>query len=138
MSRQKYILDASIIVTAFLQKEEKVDLFFKKIVQQLKDKKIEVYSTSFLYYEVANALRFAIKDEKKSLKFFNRIAYMPIKEFQLDPMQLEEVIRLSYELQTTIYDTSYHYLAQLLNGIFVTCDKAYYQKAKHLGHIMII
>lgn len=135
---KKYVLDASIIVTAFLKKEGKVSLFFENILRQLKDKKIEVCSVSLLHYEIANALRFAFKDKIKSLEFFHQITRLPIKEFKLDPMQLEEIIRLSYELQTTVYDTSYHYLAQLMSGTFVTCDKAYYQKAKHFKHILLV
>lgn len=135
---KKQVFDASLIMTALINEEKKASHFLEESLCALRDKKIEMYSTPFMQYEVVNALRFSFTDEHKSIEFFNKFSEIPMKIFSLNTLQLKKIITLSYQLKTTVYDTSYHYLAQLLNGVFVTCNKAYYQKAKHLGHMMMI
>ncbi|HLD27042.1 MAG TPA: type II toxin-antitoxin system VapC family toxin [Patescibacteria group bacterium] len=135
---KKQVLDASIIMTALINEEKKVSHFLEELLHSLQEKKIEIYSTPFMQYEVANGLRFSFTDEQKSIEIFNKLSEIPIKIFFLNALQLKETIILSYQLKTTVYDTAYHYIAQLIDGLFITCDRAYYQKAKHLKHIMLI
>jgi len=42
---------------------------------------------------------------------------------------------MAYFLKASFYDTSYHFLAKLLKGDFITCDTEYFKKAKKLGNI---
>ncbi len=135
---KKHVLDASFIMTALINKEKKVSHFLENLLYALRDKKIEIYSTPFMQYEIANGLRYSFIDEHKSMEIFNKFSKIPIKIFSLNALQLREIIILSYQLKTTVYDTTYHYIAQLIDCVFITCDKAYYQKAKHLGHIQMI
>lgn len=38
----------------------------------------------------------------------------------------------------SIYDSIYHAMAIVNNGLFVTADKRHYQKAQHFGHIALL
>jgi predicted nucleic acid-binding protein len=135
---KKYVIDASLIVSSLLKTHPKAAVELEKLLLKLKTKEIELYSTSFIDYEVANGLRFTLGDLKKSLGFLERFSKIPIKLFSFSQNHLQEILKLSYQLNTTIYDTSYHFLAKLLGGTFVTCDKQYFNKAKKLGDIIIV
>jgi predicted nucleic acid-binding protein len=88
-----------------------------------------------LTIEVANGLRFGISDPTGAQPILAKFFEIPIHYFFLTPEQTSEIVSLSYGLSTTVYDTSYHFLARLLGATFITCDRAYYQKAKALGNI---
>ncbi|MBI4067338.1 type II toxin-antitoxin system VapC family toxin [Candidatus Gottesmanbacteria bacterium] len=129
------IIDSSVILTSLLNLKPTSEKKFKNILQQQKKGSTEVYSTSFLSLEIANGLRFTIKDSTLAKEVFDKFSALPIQYFSLNASQIKEILEISYELQTTVYDTSYHFLAQLLDGTFYTCDEKYYQKAKALGKI---
>lgn len=133
-----YIIDASVILTALIGKKDTAITALKQFVATTEEKRSEIYSTSFMLLEVANGARYNFRDTASAFLVYENLLTLPITYFSFNNDQIKSILDLSYQLNTTVYDTSYHYLAQLLSGIFVTCDNAYYQKAKHLGHIMMI
>jgi len=135
---KKYVFDASVLLRAILDKEEKAARKVKEIFSEVGSKKAEAYSSSFLVLEFANGVRFSLNDSSYALLVWERFAELPINFFSFNQNHLQEILKLSYQLNTTVYDTSYHFLAKLLGGTFVTCDKQYYQKAKKLGDIVFI
>ena len=97
--------------------------------------KVELLSQKLLTLEVANGFRFGTSEVSEALKYFNVFLKLPIKYFSPTETQQRKVIEVSYDLGTTVYDTSYHILAKAHNAIFLTCDEDYYKKAKDLGDI---
>jgi len=132
------IIDASFILQTLLSPESNVAIVSKKIFKDQKSKRIKIYSTSFMPLEIANGLRFSFKEQKLAEEIFSKFALLKIEYFALNSQQIQTMLSMSYNLKTTVYDTSYHFLAKLLGGVFYTCDKEYFQKAKKEGNIILV
>ena len=133
-----FVLDASFILSAILEYRLDASKKIKDIYKQADHGKTEIYSIPLLPLEVANGLRFQLRDEKKALLFLEKFSGLSIRYLSSTPNQVSEILTLSYKLQTTVYDTSYHFLAIVLDGIFLTCDREYFHKAKKLGFIELV
>jgi len=129
---KKYIVDASVIVTSFSDQSGNVNRKFRSL---LNEKGGQLISTVFLDFEVANAIRFLDKDTLKIKKYLDAFFGLPIKKVGLSAGQIQEIVNMSVINSTTVYDTSYHFLAISMDGVFVTCDRDYFQKSKYLGYI---
>jgi len=135
---KKYILDASVFLKAILNKDEKEYKLIKEIFSEVIKKKAIVYAPNFILLEFANGLRFSLNDESLSILPLEKFSQLPIEFFSFKANHIKEILKLAYRLQTTVYDTAYHFLAKLLDGIFLTADKEYFKKAKSLGDIVLI
>jgi len=133
-----YILDASVVVRYLLSSSEEVAKRLPLLLRGVKDSKFKLYSSFLLSLEVCNSLRFSLADKQKLETVLSKLFKLPIKYLKLTNAQLAEAASLSYDLGTTVYDTSYHVLAKAHNAIFLTCDGDYYKKAKDLGDIELI
>lgn len=133
-----YILDASVVVRYLLSSSEEVAKRLPLLLRGVKDSKFKLYSSFLLSLEVCNSLRFSLVDKQKLETVLSKLFKLPIKYLKLTNAQLSEAASLSYDLGTTVYDTSYHILAKAHNAIFLTCDEDYYKKAKNLGDIEFI
>lgn len=130
-----YVIDASVVAKALLSEERTVESFFQKILGKALRKEILILSSKFLLIEVANALRFGVKDRDTSTQVLKDFFALPIKTVVPSKSALALALALSYEIRTTVYDTLYHVLAQSYGATFLTCDDGYYRKAKKLGDI---
>lgn len=134
----KYVVDASVIITALSQKNHTATKLLSKLLRLSKKDQASLHAPSFLDLEVANGIRFSNTDTKLAQEQLTRYFDLPITH----PKLSEDVTRLSlhhsYQNQTTIYDTAYHILAISLDATFITCDRKYFQKAKHLKHIKLL
>lgn len=135
---KKVIIDASFVLRALLTPKSNIAEIFRNIFKEQKKRKIKVYSTSFLPYEVANGLRFSLKDQKLAEEIFSKFNQLEIEYFSLNSRQIQKTLSLSYNFGATVYDTSYHILAKLLEGEFYTCDKEYFLKAEKEGNIFLV
>jgi len=135
---KNYIIDASVIVSMLLHKDENILEVIEKIFIETEKGKARIWAPELLHYEVSNALRFSVKEKALTQEFFDTYLQFPIKYFSLNDIHLREAINYSYIQNTTVYDTSYHFLALLLNGTLYTRDKKYYKNAKGLGLIKLI
>lgn len=133
-----YIFDASFTLAELLKPEGSSSDDFQKIARLVNANQAQIYAPILLWTEVANALRFSITDPDKATKIYRDFANLPITPCQLTVEQFLAIIKMAYQTKTTLYDSSYHYLAIELDGTFLTCDKDYYRKAKSLGHIEVI
>lgn len=132
------VIDASFVLTALLGETHGPADQFKQLLSDAEKQKTSVYGTQLLVTEVANGLRFSLKDPKTSSAVFAAFSRLPITVFELSSAHMGTVLALSYELGTTVYDTSYHVAALLLAGTLHTCDREYYKKAVGKGHIRLI
>jgi len=105
------------------------------MLKKAQSKELILLSLKLLAIEVGNGLRFSVKDRAEALRTFKDFMSIPIKSLVLTKSQVMEAVYISYELGTTVYDTSYHVLAKAQNATFLTCDEDYYKKAKNLGDI---
>lgn len=126
---KQYVIDASIVVGVILAQSP---YSLKKL------KEYRVHSVSLLPAEVANAIRFQLKDKLDGKTALGKFLKLPIELHTLDLRQMPNILEMSYSLHTTVYDTCYHYLAMELGIIFLTADRQYYQKAKKLGSIELV
>jgi len=133
-----YILDASVVLTFLSEGKPSTVRNFQKILKETKDGKAKLCSTHLLPLEVANGLRFSLTDEELADETFEKLFNLPIDLITFSSPQLAKILKLSYRLKTSVYDTSYHFLAKLLPGTFLTSDATYFQKAKELGHIELL
>lgn len=132
------VIDTSFALRALLSPESNIAEVFRNIFKEQKIKKVKIYSTSFMPLETANGLRFSLKDQKLAEEIFSKFNQLEIEYFSLNSQQIQTTLSLSYSLGTTVYDTSYHLLAKLLEGDFYTCDKEYFQKAGKEGNIVLV
>ncbi|PIQ69970.1 hypothetical protein COS55_02950 [Candidatus Shapirobacteria bacterium CG03_land_8_20_14_0_80_40_19] len=135
---KNYIVDASFVVKALLSEKSSVVEQFEKILKEQENKKAKVCSYSLLPIEVANALRFSLKDKEAVEEAFEKFSLLDIECLTLNISQIKSALQWSHELGTTVYDTAYHSLAKLLDGDFYTCDREYFQKAGKEGNIVLI
>jgi predicted nucleic acid-binding protein len=134
----QYVIDASVILGYLLQKNKEVAEKATALLKGLKAQATEIYAPSLLFTEVANGLRFSLRDEGIAMQQFEKFSRLPIRCVSFSASQMKEIIRLSFQLDATVYDVSYHFLAILHGGIFLTCDADYFRKAKRLGKIELV
>ena len=133
-----YAIDASVVVKFLLKGERVVVKRLASLLRKSRGNKLRLISSTLLPLEVGNALRYSLRDKEKLniviFKFFG----LPIEFINLSNSQIQEAIGLSFDLGTTVYDTSYHILAKANGAIFLTCDREYFKKAKKLGDIELV
>lgn len=133
-----YVLDASVILSFLLGKNRKIEIQFTKILKGTKAGKIKLYSGHLLPLEVGNGLRYTVKDELVADEIMQKFLRLPINLHDFSSAQYSKILQLCYQLSTSYYDTSYHFLAKLVNATFLTCDVEYYKKATNLGKIKLL
>jgi len=103
---------------------------------------IELSAPNVVVQEVANALwratgvkRISEADAKEALKALND---MRIELHELDWSQAAEAVSIACDLDLTIYDASYVFLADELRAPLVTADKVLYETARKKFKILHI
>lgn len=133
-----YVIDASVILRTLSDKGGPADKFFRKLLTHQKKKRVHLYSIPYLLLEIANGLRFTLKESKFAEESLKECINLPIKYFPLTNSHIDKALQLSYQYKTTVYDSLYHVVAAFLDGIFLTCDAEYVSKAKGYGNIKLL
>lgn len=133
-----YVLDASVVVSLLLGKSNRAATETKRILKEAEKNQTKTYSLPLLIFEVGNSLRYALNDTLIADEPFQQFLDLPISYFELEEGHHLQILKQSYSLKTSFYDTSYHFLAQLLNGTFLTADQGYFKKARNLGSIELV
>lgn len=133
-----YVLDASVVLTFLLGKNSSIKKEFIRVFNQVKKGRVKLYSSYLLPLEVGNGLRYSLGDEELAAGVLEKFLKLPIEFFVFSETHYTKILNLSYQLDTSFYDTSYHFLAKLLKGIFLTADKDYFEKAKRLGNMKVL
>lgn len=126
------IIDASVLLTALFGSNVRVS---KQLNQLLSDDTHDIYILPYTIIEFANGVRFSTRDMTTATKMIKRFTALALPVIELASADIHAIIDLSYRLDTTVYDTAYHYMAIMHDGTFITCDKGYFKKASTLGHI---
>ena len=133
-----YVLDASVILSYLLTEKDTVVKEFEKLLKEVKKGKARFVSSKLLPLEVGNGARYTLSNSALAGEVLESFLKLPLEYLDFTKGQLKRAIQLSYAIQASIYDASYHILAIDLEGIFLTCDKKYFQKAKKFGFIRLL
>ena len=133
--KKKCVVDASVILKFLLHENAEVANKFEGLLTKAQEEKIEILSHPLMILEVANGLRFTLKDQAQARETLKIVLRLPFKILPLTEIQQEKTLEMSFGLGTTVYDTSYHILAKSHGAVFITCDREYFKKAKQLKDI---
>jgi predicted nucleic acid-binding protein len=86
------------------------------------------------FYEVGNVLVMNYSDS--AAERLAALAAFHVPEARPTAAWRERIIKLAAERGVTFYDASYHALAEILDGIFVTADDKYLRKAGPDSHLL--
>jgi len=134
---KSYVLDASIILNYLFTETRDVKTLITTILKQADNNQVQLLTTSYFPIEVANGLRFKLKDPVMTKKILSKLIALPITYYSLTSSQLLQATKSSYTTGSTVYDTAYHILAIAHNAIFITCDQKYYKQSSKLGNIKL-
>lgn len=126
------ISDASVLLTALFGTNDRIATRLDRL---LHDKTSEVRMLPFTAVEFANGVRFSTRERDIAKQAIDKFTALDIPVVTIASAEISIITDLSYRLNTTVYDTSYHYVALMHEGVFITCDQSYYKKASQLGHI---
>ncbi len=122
-------LDASVIVKWFTREEKREEAL--RYREMFINDEIEIVVPDLILYEIGNALRYnpSFNDEDVRLAVRSLIdlginIIIPTTEI------LDMAINLAFKYDTTLYDSVYLALAEILNDTLVTADKNLYDKTK--------
>ena len=133
-----FVFDASVVLGFLLQGKKEAAKEIALLLEQAAQRKLEILSTSLLVFEVGNGLKYSSRDEVATRGLLEAFVDCQIKYIEFSKPQMVEILRLSQELNTTFYDTSYHYLALFNKTTLLTADEKYFNKAKKLGNIKLL
>ena len=126
------VSDASVLLTALFGTNDRVAT---RLDHLLHDTATEICMLPYTAIEFANGVRFSTRNRDIAKQALTRFTQLKFHVTHLTPADIMTAVELSYRLDTTVYDTSYHHVAIMQDGVFITCDRNYYKKASHLGHI---
>lgn len=135
-----YIVDASVILQSILQENCQTHEWLAETLlrQEVEKTNQFLFSSTFLPLGVANGLRFSLKETSQLSKAIRRFNRLPIELIEVNQGLVKESLFKAKQLNTTVYDTSYHLLALKRDAVFVTADKQYFAKARGLGSIELL
>lgn len=129
-----FVLDASVVLYHYLHETNTVTKRLVNIFELVEKGKAEIVSLSLIYQEVANGVLYSQQELEVQEGVLQSFLSLPLAIEQLEVSDFMQVFELARRQKTTAYDTSYHYLAYKLGGVFLTCDRKYY-KTQTLGQI---
>jgi len=131
-----FVPDASVILKWVLRDEEDHDYTFALLKGWI-NQEHEFILPSLWLYEVGNVL--GMKRPKDAERILDILLEYEFMEYHIT----KEITTIAFSLMrefkgVTFYDTIYHVIALRESGVMVTADKAYFEKAKGKGGILLI
>ncbi|MEW6615627.1 MAG: type II toxin-antitoxin system VapC family toxin [Thermodesulfobacteriota bacterium] len=131
-----FVPDASVILKWVLGETENQDKAIELLEGWL-NQEYEFILPPLWLYEVGNVL--GLKREKDAEKILGLLLEYEFRECKITGELVNSTFGLMREFKgVTFYDAIYHAVALLENGVMVTADKAYFEKAKDKGNIILI
>lgn len=136
MKKKQIVVDSSVAVKWFNTKDEDYLDQADKILNYLKEEKIEIFMPEISKYEITNALLY----KKLSLSLINTslstLYNMSIKFVPLDSVLATETVEIAYNNKITFYDACFLSLAKKIKGQLVT-DNIKHQR-KNIENIKVV
>ena len=132
-------MDACVVVKWVLHEEP-----YEKEAVRLKDDlsfgTVELAAPSLIVEEVGNSLWKAVKigslTEKAADEALKALGHTGIDLYELDWTQISQTLRIACQLDLTVYDASYLFLAKKIDAQVVTADDKLCRKSK--GHFEVL
>jgi len=119
---EKYVIDASALLTFFLP-DEKPTTQIDKIIEKFSSGKCELFAPELLKTEVGNALRSCVlrkrMPKKRALDLFEKFLLL---EVNYEDVNLKKALSLSIKYNISLYDGIYAYLAKSRRVPLLTRD----------------
>ena len=125
MEKQKKVLDASVIIKAFI-KEDNSEIAAKLIKSHVEDE-IKIIIPELAFLEVINSFRFKNKDESALKKIEKDLIEFQFEIVDLNEDLLNKTIEISIANNLTIYDSVYIAIAQFHGCPLITADSALFK-----------
>ncbi len=134
---KKIILDASVSIKWFFQKEEILIEEAQMLLSDYLNKRIILMAPNIWVAEICNILPRKIKNISLWGEIFSELKLYRIIDVDISLSLASIAFELMNEFsKISFYDASYHALALKEGGVFVTADKKYYDMTKKKGAIM--
>jgi predicted nucleic acid-binding protein len=93
--------------------------------------KSEIAVPSLFFYEIANVLSTKVKlSEIEALEAFELISAFEFNIYEINNSEYLDAITFSMKHKVSVYDASYHVLADRLGCSFLTADRKFWEKVK--------
>lgn len=114
---KNYVFDASAVLEVIdTQAKQSVIKEITDIFSLADRGKTFLYVPSIFFYEVSNALRYTWNHDQETLQEKQRVIFnLPFKLFAFKTLHFIQITELALRQGCSVYDTSYHYLANLLH-----------------------
>lgn len=127
------VLDSSVALKWIFADEEGAD-HAERIRNEHVSGRNEIAVPSLFCYEIANVLATKVKlSAEEALEAFELISAFEFNVYELDETEYSESMALSMKHKVSVYDASYHVLANRLGSRFLTADRKFWEKVKRLG-----
>lgn len=132
------IPDASVLLKWVLEKEGEADQEQAVALQEaFLAETIEIRLPTLWRYEVGNVLGLKTPGMASDL-----MSALLAFEFEEVPLRAEFALAVMDHMQqikgVTFYDSAYHVLALRTKGVYLTADRAYFNRAKRKGHVELL
>ena len=96
--------------------------------------KCEIAVPTLFFYEIANVLATKVKlSHAEAQEAFELINAFEFNVLELDSLEYLEAMALADKHKVSVYDASYHVLADRLGCRFLTADRKFWEKVKMTG-----
>ena len=135
--KPKFIMDSSVAIK-WLTEEEPFYQQAHSVLEDYRMGRIEIYIPDIFWWEIGNY--FGREADLKTAT----IVLMNLKKYRFPTYMLTDGLSISaFKIMNAVkgasfYDASYHSLAIQTEATFITSDKKYAEKAKHLGSICFL
>lgn len=129
-----YLLDASIVAAAIFDPTSSPLALISNLIQN----NHKLFSANLLVPEIINLIHSAYKNPTQAEKLLNSFFQLPLSLFSANSVQYKQILLQSYKQNTSLYPTTYHFLAKVNGLILLTSDKKYFHKAQSFGNIELL
>lgn len=129
MSKERIVVDSSVIVKWLSEQDEKHLKQADTLLADVQDEKVELYSPELAKYEVGNVMLKKGASLVQTKTGTATIYKLPIQFIREDQELCERTTELAYDHGITYYDASFIALAETLKSILVT------DNIKHQGKV---
>lgn len=135
---KRYVADASFLLEAVTVSHSVSARELTCMLEEEESNKLEMWAPGILWYEVANFFTKPKLSFEQSAFFIEQLNALPIRTVQCTARDFLQITHLAREVEASIYDAAYHFLALENEATFLTLDKKYFAKAKGLGSVRLV
>lgn len=132
-----FILDSSVAIK-WLTKEEPFSQQADKVLDDYLAEQIEIEIPDIFWWEIGNYFGREADEKTATVVLMNLKKYQFSTHMLTNSMSVNAFKIMGKAKGVSFYDASYHALALEREGTFLTSDKKYVDKAKHLGSVCLL